>query len=363
MTLAGLAFDASGNLFASLDVTNGNFATGAVEQINPSNGNVIATTASNLTCPTTISIDPLSGDLFTDDSCSGGGSDNASIWRVHSPAASPSTTVYGTLPSTPNATLAFGPGGTIYVWNDAQIAKVSGTNVAGTPTISDLPGFQLNYLGLLAGGTATNGMDATFLIENPYLNGTAGGIDSLDLTTTPPTRSTSFATASGANFMTFGPDGCLYAAQGTTVFRVTDTSGGCSYGTTLGTPTLVLSPTSVSPNPLQGTSQTFNATIHYASATAGTPVLFTVTGANPQSGLVNANSNGQASFTYTALEPGQDTIAATTTAGTSVLNSNQAIVTWGFGAHTTSPKYQPESNRWSVRADDNPARNVARHFG
>ena len=51
---------------------------------------------------------------------------------------------------------------------------------------------------------------------------------------------------------------------------------------------------------------------------------------------MNANSNGQASFTYTALEPGQDTIAATTTLSGSVLNSNQAIVTWGFGAHTTS---------------------------
>ena len=182
--------------------------------------------------------------------------------------ASPTTTVYATLPSTPNATLAFGPGGTIYVWNDAQIAKVSGTNVGGTPTISNLPGFQLNNLGLLAGGTQPNG-DATFLIENPFLNGTAGGIDSLDLTTTPPTRSTSFATALGANFMTFGPDGCLYVAQGTTVFRVTDTSGGCSYGTTLGTPTLVLSPTSVSPNPSQGTAQTFNATIHYADRDGG----------------------------------------------------------------------------------------------
>ncbi len=337
-TLAGLAFDHSGNLFASVDETTaGNYTTGAVEQINPSNGTVIATVASNLICPTTISIDPVSQDLFTDDSCSGGATGNASIWRVQSPASSPTTTVYATLPSKPNATLAFGPGGTIYVWNDAQIAKVSGTNVAGPPTISNLPGFQLNNLGLLAGGTATNGMDATFLIENPYLNGTAAGIDSLDLTTTPPTRGTTFATASGANFMTLGPDGCLYVSQGTTVFRVTDTSGGCSYGgAALSSPALVLSPTSVSPNPLQGTAQTFNATIHYGTATAGTPVLFTVNGANPQNRLVNANSNGQASFTYTALEPGQDTIAATTTLGGSVLNSNQAIVTWGFGAHTTA---------------------------
>ena len=135
--------------------------------------------------------------------------------------------------------------------------------------------------------------------------------------------------------MTFGPDGCIYAAQGTTVFRVTDTSGGCSYGTTLGTPTLVLSPTSVSPNPSQGTSQTFNAAIHYATASANIPVVFTITGANPQIKLVNTNSGGQASLTYTALEPGQDTIVASANVNSMVLTSNQAIVTWGFGAHTT----------------------------
>ena len=45
---------------SAVDETTGNSSTGAVEQINPSNGTVIATTASNLTCPTTISIDPLS---------------------------------------------------------------------------------------------------------------------------------------------------------------------------------------------------------------------------------------------------------------------------------------------------------------
>ena len=117
VTLAGLAFDSSGNLFASRDVTTGNFTTGAVMQLDPSNGTVTRTISAGLTCPTTISIDPLSEDLFTDDTCTGAGSDNASIWRVSGPGgASPSTSVYATLPATPNATLAFAPGGTIYAW-------------------------------------------------------------------------------------------------------------------------------------------------------------------------------------------------------------------------------------------------------
>ena len=172
VTLAGLAFDKNGNLFASLDVTTGNFTTGAVVQVDPTTGAVTRTISAGLTCPTTISIDPLSGDLFTDDTCTGAGSDNASIWRVASPGGvpSPSTSVYATLPGTPNATLAFAPGGTIYAWavtgGEAVVASVSGTNGPTPPTVSVLPGLQVSSLGLLAGGTG----EGTFLIGTPFVN-------------------------------------------------------------------------------------------------------------------------------------------------------------------------------------------------
>ncbi len=118
--LTGLVFDSSGNLFASRSVTGGNFNTGVVLQINPSNGEVIQTDSSGLTCSTVLAIDPLSQDLFTDDSCSGSGSDNASIFRISDPSSTtPTTSVYATLTGTPNATLAFAPGGTIYAWADS----------------------------------------------------------------------------------------------------------------------------------------------------------------------------------------------------------------------------------------------------
>ena len=114
VTLAGLAFDSSGDLFASLDLTSAAATTGAVIQVDPSNGTVMRTISSGLSYPTTISMNPLSEDLFTDDTCTEGFA-NASVWRVSSPGgASPSTSVYTTLPNTPNATLAFAPGGTIY---------------------------------------------------------------------------------------------------------------------------------------------------------------------------------------------------------------------------------------------------------
>jgi len=335
VTLAGLAFDSSGNLFASRDVTTGDFTTGAVMQLDPTTGAVTRTISAGLTCPTTISIDPLSGDLFTDDTCTGSGSDNASIWRVASPGgASPTTSVYTTLPGTPNATLAFAPGGTLYVWalvsGEVNVAEVSGTNDPTPPTVSVLPGLQLSNLGLLAGGTGAG----TFLIGTPYVNNATVGINSIDLTTSPPSLGTSFATASGANFMTFGPDGCIYAAQETTVFKITATDGSCSYGASLGSPTLVLSPTSVSPNPAQGSPQTFTARFHFASVPDGTPVSLGVSGANPQ--VMQAyTTGGAASFTYTGAHQGVDTLSASATLSGSPLASNDSVFTWGTGTDVT----------------------------
>jgi len=335
VTLAGLAFDSSGNLFVSRDVTTGNFTTGAVMQIDPSTGAVTRTISAGLTCPTTISIDPVSQDLFTDDTCTGSGSDNASIWRVSSPgSATPSTSVYTALPATPNATLAFAPGGTIYVWaivnGAATVAKVSGTNAPMPPTISVLPGLQVSNLGLLAGGPGAG----TFLIATPFVSGATVGIDDVDLTTSPPTLGTSFATTSGANFMTFGPDGCIYASQLSTVFKITAANGSCNYGSSLGSPTLVLSPSSVSPNPGQGSSQSFTASFHFATVPDGTPVLLGVSGANPQVLQANA-TGGVASFSYTGAHQGVDTLTASATLSGTALTSNNSILTWGAGTDVT----------------------------
>ena len=152
-----------------------------------------------------------------------------------------------------------------------RIAEVSGTNGPTPPTVSVLPGIQLNNLGLLAGGTGAG----TFLIATPFVNDAVFGLDNIDLTTSPLTLGTSLSTKSGANYLTFGPDGCIYGSQAATVFKITDAAGDCDYGAALGSPTLVLSPASVSPNPAQGTSQTFDATLHYASPLAGTQVVST----------------------------------------------------------------------------------------
>jgi hypothetical protein len=208
-SLAGLAFDKKGNLFASRDATTGNFTTGAVFKIDPSNGTILQTVASDLTCPTALAVDPLSGDLFTNDSCTGAGSDNPDLWRISGQdTATPKTVVYTTLPGTPNANITFAASGTLYAWAfsglDAagvpRIAQVSGTDGPPTPTVSLLPNFQLAALGLLANGTQAND-DAQTLFFNAFDAATnmSLGTATADLTTNPPSLGVTLATGNGFN--------------------------------------------------------------------------------------------------------------------------------------------------------------------
>jgi len=231
--------------------------------------------------------------------------------------------------------LAFAPGGTIYAWtftgSEVNVAEISGTNGPTTPTVTTLPGLQLSNLGLLAGGTGAG----TYLIGTPFVDDATVGLNEVDLTTSPPTLATGLTTKAGANYLTIGTDGCIYGSQGPTVFRITDTAGDCTYSSALASPSIALTPTSVSPNPAKGTSQTFNASIHYATPPAGTPIVFSVAGANPQVQQVTANASGQASFSYIAKNEGVDTITASTTVSSTALTSNEAVVTWGAGSDTT----------------------------
>jgi Pro-kumamolisin, activation domain/Bacterial Ig-like domain (group 1) len=340
-SIGALVFDTAGHLYTSQNSTTGNFTTGAVFQIDPSSGAVLRTVASNLTCPESLALDPLSGDLFTDDTCTGDGSDNPSVFRIHNPAsASPAVSVYTTLPGTPNATLTFAPTGTLYAWalvGDAvEIAQISGTNGPVPPTLSFLPStFDSGYLGLQALGSQANGSAAQLILNTAAVGNNPVTLAIGDLTSSPPSIATTLLSSGvvNDNLLTVGPDGCVYLAAGDAVFRVTDTTGACNY--TKATPTLALAPASVSPNPAQGTSETFTATLHYASVPAGSPVTFQIIGANPGVNVVNTNASGSASFTYTAAYSGTDTVSASMTVNGATITSPTTQVTWTSGQHTT----------------------------
>ena len=357
-SLGQLAVDKNGNLFAGRSATTSGYNgyLGAVYQVNPTTGATINTFATDLMCPEQIAIDPLSNDLFVGDSCGGGGSGNQSLWRISNPSTSPTESLYATMPGSTNASIAFAPSGTFYVWDyttGVQIVQVSGTNGPTPPTITPVTGLAVSpgFLGLLAGGTQTNG-DANFLVYNyTPSSATSGSIGIADLTVSPPSVSTvlvSSGVVNNNNLAVNPMDGCIYLAAGNAVFRITDSTGACNYTAAQPAPAIALTPAAVSPNPAQGTSQSFTASLHYVTAPAGVPVVFQVTGANPQIQMVQTGANGQASFSYTAVNAGTDTVLASATVNSSTVTSNPVQFTWTGGLHTTFLTLNPSPTAGTV---------------
>ena len=112
--LGGFIYGKDGSVYTSQGGEGG-----SIIQINPSTGAVLRTVANGLTCPAGLAVDPLSGDIFFDDECTGGGTDDPTIYRIIDPANSdpsrPTAVVpYATLTTTPNGGMAFAPNGTLY---------------------------------------------------------------------------------------------------------------------------------------------------------------------------------------------------------------------------------------------------------
>jgi len=337
--LGQLIFD-KGNLYAVEGATsNSGLNTGAVLQIDPDTAATISTVAGGLNCPLEMAVDPLSGDLFVDDGCEGGNGSTA-LLRISNFTTSPTVSTYATLPTQGNYQITFAADGTIYVFCDAgdgEIAEVGGTNTTQPATVKVLSGPVPEGEFIAASGTASGG-GAKYLIFGTAIGTLSEAVAALDLTTSTPSTGAVLMNSGlspAAENATFGPDGCLYIASGNEVLRISNPDGTCGFASSLSAPSIVLTPPTVSPNPAQGTTQTFTTTFHYAGATAGIPVDFDVTGANPQSQEVTANASGQASFTYAGARQGTDSIVASATVSSSPISSNPVSVTWAAGQDTT----------------------------
>jgi len=330
LTLSQPVFGKDGNLYAPRGATGANQFSGNILQIDPASGSVIKIVVSGLTCPSPLGVDPLSGDLFFTDNCFGAGADNPSLWRVVNPSsASPTLTVYATLPATPNGATAFAPDGTIYVvtaYNGAgSIVRVSGTD-KGPPTMTTLSGISSDFW-ITMGEVQANGAAKSLLVHS------AGALKLVDITTNPFT--TSVLVNGNVATGSIGPDGCLYLGASDTIYKLLPSSGGCGFSPTNPSPALTLAPATVSPNPAQGGSQTMTAAFKNISVPAGTPVLFNITGANAQPKIATTDLNGTATITYAGVFAGADTITATATVGSSTFTSNAAHLTWSTGKHVT----------------------------
>ena len=337
-TLGWVVAGKDGKLYATrtaVDQFPPNFTNGAVVELDPITGAVKRTLVSNLPCSQGLVADPLSGDLFFDGQCFGAGSNNANLFRVRNPSsATPTLEVYATLPGSPNGQIAFSPKGTIYVVVNYLLAnppvyRVSGTNVPGTPTVTDtgvVSNYWLNIGNVDASGEATELV--TLNVEN-----NVGRLKLTSMMTNPPTVVATMAEGSGGGVI--GPDGCLYMPNSNVLHKLTDPTGGCSFLPTNAKPAMSLTPATLSPNPVQGTSQTFTATIRNIAVPAGTPVTFNVIGPNLQKRLGRTDASGQASVSYVGTFTGKDQIIASVTVNGTNLVSNLAEITWDAGKHET----------------------------
>jgi Pro-kumamolisin, activation domain/Bacterial Ig-like domain (group 1) len=328
--LGNLVYGLDGELYAALGGENAE-----IVEVSPTTGAIVRVVAPGLTCPAGLSVDPLSGDLFFDDQCSGAGFTNPSIFRIIDPsnsnASSPTTVVtYAQLPSSANGGMAFAPNGTLfavsgYIGNvNAPVVMVSGTNNS-TVTVTPLTGVTSDY-GVAIGATNSDGSAQSLIVEP------AGTLAEVPIAN--PSAATVLASVSPGVGVA-GPDGCLYSERYDTVYRLANASGACSFTPTSPAPAIKITPASVSPNPPQGNSETFTATLQNVSSPANQAIQFAVRGANPEVSLVRANAQGVATFTYTASEAGQDLVSASTVVDASTLNSNQVALTWLAGKHVT----------------------------
>jgi kumamolisin len=331
-TLGQPTFGKDGRLYATHGATTGNFTTGDIVEIDPATGAQLRVIAPNLTCPSSLAVDPLSGDLFFDNACTGAGSGNPSLFRVRNPgSATPIVEVYATLPTTMgNGAISFAPDGSIYVVinyfgnPNAPIVRVSGTDQPTPPTITTLPGITSNFW-VTVGEANADGSAKSLIVLSP------SGLALMDLASNATTPLTNGGIGSGV----IGPDGCLYASATDTIYKLAPSSGGCGFVSTNPAPALTLSPATVSPNPAQGSQQTMTAQFVNLAAPEDTPVFFSIGGANAQTKFGRTDASGKATINYTGTFTGNDTVIASATVDVSDFTSNLARLTWDAGQHVT----------------------------
>lgn len=320
--LTGMVFTKDGSFYAAgklgpfcADLSN-------IGQFNPANGAAIRTNISSPGCPTALAVDPISGDLFVS---------NGAINRISNFATGQGTlTAY----SNPGAAdgLTFGSDGTLYTAGESNNTIYS---ITGTNSIS--PGIATVVT------TLPGGPDGIALESNSsapghpilYVNRNDGTLSRIDTSVSPPAITNIFTGGSRGDFVTVGPDGCLYATQTDRVIKVTNADGTCSFAPISVTPLVVLSPTVVSPSPVQSSPLTLTATLENMPTPAGIQINLAVVGANPGLYTGTTDANGSVTFTYRGTYSGLDQVTAIANPGASQLLSNVVNVTWTAGPHTT----------------------------
>ena len=298
---------------------------GSVVQIDTTTGATVRTVASGLDSPAWMATDPLTGDLFV---TTGSSDANPDLWRISDPSATdPTVSTYITDSNSWNQ-IAFAPNGTLYaITRDGRLVSIGGTNTTQPASETNVVNVPSGTVGLVLGPIGSNGTPTSIDIS------ANGDVSQVAIPSGTVTQLAS-GSASIPIDIKSGPDGCIYSADNNVVFKVTSTTGSCNATPSVGPPQISLSGPGVV-SPAAGSSVTFKAQLSNVSSPSGTPVLFTVSGANPQVKLVDASANGSASFTYSAVHAGADTVSAQATVGSATPTSSPITFTWVAGKDTS----------------------------
>jgi len=207
-----------------------------VVEADPQNGVTMRTIATGLDCPQYLVADPVNGDLFTQDGCSGWPSSSA-IEEIVSPASSrPTLRTYANVTGSPlMGAIAFAPDGVLYVITGYGI-------VASVPPGGGrfVPLFKQSAVPALApGATAvavaktSAGGHATSLWITVFSDADhdASQLYLVNLASKSPTAQLALtAGGSGSHLMSVvvGPHGCVYATSTSTILRVSTAGQTCT---------------------------------------------------------------------------------------------------------------------------------------
>lgn len=334
--LGTLAFGKDGSLYAGLTTPGGNIRNPEIVQVDPVTGKilrVVANSSSGLPdCPFVLAVDPLSGDLFTDDECFGYAASNQ-ITRIENPAGANPTVVAYTTDSGTNLGLAFAPDGTLYVAEanaSCTIDAIGATNTTSrTPTsVASVPCGASGIPSAVTVGASGAGGHATTLDVFSF----GGDVSRVDLTQHPAVVST---VGSGSSFFYIAATsagGCDFAPLPGTIERFG--SGSCGTAGTSPTQHVELSSSGPTPAPT-GSSVTFTAQLSHFSSPSGTPVSFDVIGANTQVKLVHADPSGKATFALQGVLTGGDKVTASAADSSKGVTSAPLSQRWTAGKDVT----------------------------
>jgi RHS repeat-associated protein len=193
-----------------------------VVEVNKSTGTILRTVATGLTCASDIVVDPISSDLFVSEPCSDGS--GVGVRRISNPTGpSPTVSAYSNPGSVDG--MVFASDGTLYAVQNAQhvVYAINGTATA-TPGGYTALGVVYNAgsVGVLAPSV---GSAPTLLVGTywPY-------IGTIDLSQSPPAISnySLYTSQNRGSVLVTGPDQCVYAAELSSVIRVTNSVGQCN---------------------------------------------------------------------------------------------------------------------------------------